>query len=156
MPTKKKDEAAETRNEETAAGEMHDTPKTSGGAVAKIVEQVETLTVLELSDLVKALETRFGVTAAAPMAFMPGMMAGGAATAAAEEEKTEFTAMLKEFGANKIQVIKVVRAITGLGLIEAKKLVEDAPKAIKEAVNKAEAEDIKKKVEEVGGAVEIK
>jgi large subunit ribosomal protein L7/L12 len=156
MPTKKKDEAAETRNEETAAGEMHDTPKTSGGAVAKIVEQVETLTVLELSDLVKALETRFGVTAAAPMAFMPGMMAGAGAAAAEVEEKTEFTPTLKEIGPNKIQVIKVVRAITGLGLIEAKKLVEEAPKAIKDAVNKQEAEDIKKKVEEVGGVVEIK
>ena len=155
MPTKKKDEAAETKNEETAAGEMHDTPKTSGGAVAKIVEQVETLTVLELSDLVKALETRFGVTAAAPMAFMPGMMAGAGAVAEVEE-KTEFTPTLKEIGPNKIQVIKVVRAITGLGLIEAKKLVEEAPKAIKDAVNKQEAEDIKKKVEEVGGVVEIK
>ncbi len=89
------------------------------------------------------------------MAFMPGMMAGGA-PAAEVEEKTEFTVMLKEIGVNKIQVIKVVRAITGLGLIEAKKLVEEAPKAIKEAVNKQEAEDIKKKVEEVGGVVEIK
>jgi len=155
MPTKKKDEAAETKTEEKAAGETHDTPKTSGGAVAKIVEQVETLTVLELSDLVKALETRFGVTAAAPMAFMPGMMAGAGAVAEVEE-KTEFTPTLKEIGPNKIQVIKVVRAITGLGLIEAKKLVEEAPKAIKDAVNKQEAEDIKKKVEEVGGVVEIK
>jgi large subunit ribosomal protein L7/L12 len=130
--------------------------KPAAGAVGKIVGQIETLSVLELSELVKALEERFGVTAAAPMAFMPGMMAGGGAPAAAEEEKTEFTAMLKETGANKIQVIKVVRAITGLGLIEAKKLVEEAPKAIKEAVNKQEAEDIKKKVEEVGGVVEIK
>jgi len=151
MPTKKKDEAGEG----TAAGGQ-EKAKPAGGAVGGIVSQIETLSVLELSDLVKALEERFGVTAAAPMAFMPGMMAGGGAPAAAEEEKTEFTVMLKDFGANKIQVIKVVRAITGLGLIEAKKLVEDAPKAIKEAVNKAEAEDIKKKVEEVGGAVEIK
>ena len=156
MPTKKKDEGAEVKKEEMAAGEAHDTPKAASGSVAKIVEQVETLTVLELSDLVKALETRFGVTAAAPMAFMPGMMAGGAAPAAAEEEKTEFTPTLKEAGANKIQVIKVVRAITGLGLIEAKKLVEEAPKPIKEAVNKDEAAEIKKKIEEVGGAVEIK
>ena len=151
MPTKKKDEAAEG-----IAAEEQEKAKPSSGAVAKIVEQVETLTVLELSELVKALEERFGVTAAAPMAFMPGMAGGGAAAAAVEEEKTEFTAMLKEFGANKIQVIKVVRAITGLGLIEAKKLVEEAPKPIKEAVNKAEAEDIKKKIEEVGGVVEIK
>jgi len=151
MPTKKKDEAGEG-----AAAEEQEKAKPAGGAVGAIVSQIETLSVLELSELVKALEERFGVTAAAPMAFMPGMMAGGAAPAAAEEEKTEFTVMLKDFGANKIQVIKVVRAITGLGLIEAKKLVEEAPKAIKEAVNKAEAEEIKKKVEEVGGVIEIK
>jgi large subunit ribosomal protein L7/L12 len=151
MPTKKKDEAVES-----AATEGHEKAKPAGGAVGTIVSQIETLSVLELSQLVKALEEKFGVTAAAPMAFMPGMMAGGAAPAAAEEEKTEFTATLKEVGANKIQVIKVVRAITGLGLIEAKKLVEEAPKPVKEAVNKAEAEDIKKKIEEVGGVVEIK
>jgi large subunit ribosomal protein L7/L12 len=150
MPTKKKDEGAEAQVEEG-----QEKAKPAGGAVGKIVGQIETLSVLELSELVKALEERFGVTAAAPMAFMPGMMAGGA-PAAEVEEKTEFTAMLKEIGANKIQVIKVVRAITGLGLIEAKKLVEEAPKAIKEGVNKQEAEDIKKKVEEVGGVVEIK
>ncbi len=152
MTTKKKDEAAEGTGAEAHTEEKHP----AGGAVAKIVGQIETLTVLELSELVKALEERFGVTAAAPMAFMPGMMAGGAAPAAAEEEKTAFTPTLKEAGANKIQVIKVVRAITGLGLIEAKKLVEEAPKAIKEGVNKQEAEEIKKKVEEVGGVVEIK
>ena len=151
MPTKKKDEAAEG-----TAAEGQEKAKPAGGAVAKIVSHIETLSVLELSELVKALEDRFGVTAAAPMAFMPGMMAGGAAPAAAEEEKTEFTPTLKEIGANKIQVIKVVRAITGLGLIEAKKLVEEAPKPIKEAVNKQEAEEIKKKIEEVGGVVEIK
>jgi large subunit ribosomal protein L7/L12 len=150
MPTKKKDEAAEG-----AAAEGQEKAKPIG-AVGTIVSQIETLSVLELSELVKALEDRFGVTAAAPMAFMPGMMAGGGAPAAAEEEKTEFTPTLKEIGANKIQVIKVVRAITGLGLIEAKKLVEEAPKPIKEAVNKAEAEEIKKKIEEVGGTVEIK
>ncbi|MGD1047777.1 MAG: 50S ribosomal protein L7/L12 [Candidatus Krumholzibacteriaceae bacterium] len=151
MPTKKKDDSAEG-----TAAEGQETAKPAGGAVAKIVSHIETLSVLELSELVKALEERFGVTAAAPMAFMPGMMAGGAAPAAAEEEKTEFTPTLKEIGANKIQVIKVVRAITGLGLIEAKKLVEEAPKPIKEAVNKQEAEEIKKKIEEVGGVVEIK
>jgi large subunit ribosomal protein L7/L12 len=154
MTTKKKDEAAEGASAEAHAEETKAKP--AGGAVAKIVGQIETLSVLELSELVKALEERFGVTAAAPMAFMPGMMAGGAAPAAAEEEKTEFTPTLKEAGANKIQVIKVVRAITGLGLIEAKKLVEEAPKPIKEGVNKQEAEEIKKKVEEVGGVVEIK
>jgi large subunit ribosomal protein L7/L12 len=156
MPTKKKDEAAEVKEDAAQVEEGQEKAKPAGGAVGKIVGQIETLSVLELSELVKALEDRFGVTAAAPMAFMPGMMAGGAGAAAEVEEKTEFTAMLKDIGANKIQVIKVVRAITGLGLIEAKKLVEEAPKAIKEAVNKQEAEDIKKKVEEVGGVVEIK
>lgn len=155
MPTKKKDEAAEGMDGAAETVEGQEKAKPVGGAVGKIVGQIEILSVLELSELVKALEERFGVTAAAPMAFMPGMMAG-AGPAAEVEEKTEFTAMLKEIGANKIQVIKVVRAITGLGLIEAKKLVEEAPKAIKEAVNKQEAEDIKKKVEEVGGVVEIK
>ena len=151
MVTKKKDEATDAAQVEETAGK-----KPAGGSIAKIVEQVETLSVLELSELVKALEERFGVTAAAPMAFMPGMMAGGPGAAAEAEEKTEFTPVLKDIGANKIQVIKVVRAITGLGLIEAKKLVEEAPKPIKENVNKAEAEDIKKKIEEVGGGVEIK
>ena len=106
--------------------------KPAGGAVGKIVGQIETLSVLELSELVKALEERFGVTAAAPMAFMPGMMAGGAGPAAEVEEKTEFTVMLTDIGAKKIQVIKVVRAMTGLGLIEAKELVDGAPKAVKE------------------------
>lgn len=156
MPTKKKDEGAEVKDGAAQVEEGQERAKPAGGAVGKIVGQIETLSVLELSELVKALEERFGVTAAAPMAFMPGMMVGGAGPAAEVEEKTEFTAMLKEIGANKIQVIKVVRAITGLGLIEAKKLVEEAPKAIKEAVNKQEAEEIKKKVEEVGGVVEIK
>ncbi len=156
MPTKKKDEAAEINDGAIETAEGHEKAKPVGGAVGKIVGQIEILSVLELSELVKALEERFGVTAAAPMAFMPGMMAGGAGPAAEVEEKTEFTATLKDIGANKIQVIKVVRAITGLGLIEAKKLVEEAPKAIKEAVSKQEAEDIKKKIEEVGGVVEIK
>jgi large subunit ribosomal protein L7/L12 len=111
---------------------------------------------LELSALVKELEEKFGVSAAAPMmaAFAaPGAAAGGAAPA---EEQTEFNAILTGFGAEKIQVIKVVRAITSLGLKEAKDLVEGVPKAIKEAVSKDEAADIKKKIEEVGGTVEIK
>jgi large subunit ribosomal protein L7/L12 len=126
----------------------------AGGNVDKILEMVESMTVLELSDLVKALEDKFGVTAAAPMAFMPGAMPGGAA--AEVEEQTEFDVILKAVGEQKIQVIKVVRAITSLGLIEAKKLVEDAPSPIKEAITKDEAEEIKKKVEEVGATVEIK
>jgi large subunit ribosomal protein L7/L12 len=112
------------------------------------------MTVLELSDLIKAIEEKFDVKAAAPMAMaMP--MAGGAAAEAAEE-KTEFDAILAGFGAEKIKVIKVVREITGLGLAEAKNLVEAAPKAIKEGCSKEEAEEIKKKIEEVGGSVEIK
>ena len=119
-----------------------------------VVKFIENMTVLELSTLVKELEEKFGVSAAAPM--MAAMAAPGAAPAAAVEEKTEFNAVLTGFGAEKIQVIKVVRAITGLGLKEAKDLVEGVPKPIKEAVSKDEAADIKKKIEEVGGTVEIK
>ena len=119
-----------------------------------VVTFIANMTVLELSVLVKELEEKFGVSAAAPMmAAMPGV---GAAPAAVVEEQTEFNAILTGFGAEKIQVIKVVRAITGLGLKEAKDLVEGVPKAIKEAVSKDEAGDIKKKIEEVGGTVEIK
>ena len=130
---------------------MSETATTS--KVNQIMELVESMSVLELSQLVKAFEEKFGVSAAAPMMAMP---AAGAAAAAGVEEKTEFDAVLASAGANKIQVIKVVRAITSLGLKEAKDLVEGAPKAIKEGVPKAEAEDIKKKIEEVGGTVEIK
>jgi large subunit ribosomal protein L7/L12 len=120
-----------------------------------VVKFIEEMTVLELSALVKELEEKFGVSAAAPM--MAAMaVQGGAPAAAAAEEKTEFNAILTGFGAEKIQVIKVVRAITGLGLKEAKDLVEGMPKPIKEGISKDEAADIKKKIEEVGGAVEIK
>jgi large subunit ribosomal protein L7/L12 len=121
-----------------------------------VVKFIENMTVLELSALVKELEEKFGVSAAAPVmaaAVMPGAAAGAAAAA---EEKTEFDVMLTGFGAEKIQVIKVVRAITGLGLKEAKDLVEGVPKPIKEAASKDEAADIKKKIEEVGGTIEIK
>jgi large subunit ribosomal protein L7/L12 len=124
--------------------------------VNQVLEMVETMTVLELSELVKAFEEKFGVTAAAPvMAAMP-VAGGGGGAAAAAEEKTEFDAILTNAGANKIQVIKVVRAITGLGLKEAKDLVEGAPKPIKEGVPKKDAEDIKAQIAEVGGTVEIK
>jgi large subunit ribosomal protein L7/L12 len=119
-----------------------------------VVKFIEGMTVLELSALVKELEEKFGVSAAAPM--MAVAAAGGAAPAAAAEEKTEFDAILTGFGAEKIQVIKVVRAITNLGLKEAKDLVEGVPKPIKEGVSKDEAADIKKKIEEVGGTVEVK
>lgn len=119
-----------------------------------VVKFIEGMTVLELSELVKELEERFGVSAAAPVGFAAA--AGPAEAAAPVEEKTEFDAILTGFGDQKIQVIKVVRAITGLGLKEAKDLVESAPKPIKEAVSKDEAADIKKKIEEVGGTVEVK
>src|SRR5687767_9917334 len=120
--------------------------------IAKIVEDLSQLTVLEAAELAKALEEAWGVSAAAAVA-----VAGPAAAAApAEEEKTEFDVILTGDGGKKIQVIKEVRAITGLGLTEAKALVEGAPKAVKEGVNKAEAEDIKAKIEAAGGTVEIK
>lgn len=119
-----------------------------------VVKFIEGMTVLELSELVKELETKFGVTAAAPVAMVAA--AGGPTQAAAAEEKTEFDAILTGFGDQKIQVIKVVRAITGLGLKEAKDMVDGVPKPIKEGVSKDEAADIKKKIEEVGGTVEIK
>ena len=119
-----------------------------------VVKFIEGMTVLELSALVKELEEKFGVSAAAPM--MAAVAVGGAAPAAAAEEQTEFNAILTGFGAEKIQVIKVVRAITSLGLKEAKDLVEGVPKPIKEGVSKDEAADIKKKIEAVGGTVEIK
>lgn len=121
--------------------------------VEKLIEDVKGLTVMELSELVSALEDEFGVSAAAPVAVAAAPAAGGAAAA---EEKTEFDAVLTAVGDQKIKVIKVVREITGLGLKDAKALVDGAPKAIKEGVSKDEAEDIKSKVEEVGGTVELK
>lgn len=153
---KKTEEKAETAKEEKKADKKVTRAKAAdAGTIDTVVEMVESMTVLELSDLVKALEDRFGVTAAAPMAVMPGAVAGAGGPAEEAEEQIEFDVILKDIGSQKIQVIKVVRAITGLGLIEAKKLVEEAPKPIKEAVNKEEAEEIKKKVEEVGATVEI-
>jgi large subunit ribosomal protein L7/L12 len=125
------------------------------GTVEKIVEMIEGLTALELADLSKALSEKFGVT---PMAAMPvGAAAPGAGgEAAAEEEKTEFDVILSAIGEKKLQVIKVVRAITGLGLKEAKDLVESAPKAVKEGIAKEDADEIKKKLEEVGATIEVK
>lgn len=119
-----------------------------------LIKAIEEMSVLELSELVKELEEKFGVSAAAPAMMMP--MAGAAPAAAAEEEKTEFDVVLADHGSNKIGVIKVVREITGLGLKEAKELVDGAPKAIKEGIAKEEAEEIKKKVEEAGAKVELK
>jgi large subunit ribosomal protein L7/L12 len=119
--------------------------------IEKLVEQLSTLTVLEAADLAKALEEKWGVSAAAAVA-----VAAPAAAAAAVEEQTEFDVILTGDGGNKIAVIKEVRAITQLGLTEAKALVESAPKAIKEGVNKAEAEDIKAKILAAGGTIELK
>ena len=119
----------------------------------QLISQIDELTVLELSELVKALEEKYDVSAAAAVAV--AAVAGGG-EAAAEEEKTEFTVMLVGAGDKKIQVIKEVRAITGLGLKEAKALVDSAPKAVKEDIPKDEAEQIKEKIEAAGGAVEIK
>ena len=122
--------------------------------IAEVVEAIEKLTVLEAAELVKALEDKFGVSAAPQAMAMP--MAGGGGEAAAEEEKTEFDVVLTTSGDKKIQVIKVVRQITGLGLKEAKELVDSAPKPIKEGATKEEAEDIKAKIEEAGGQVDLK
>jgi large subunit ribosomal protein L7/L12 len=121
-----------------------------------VVKFIEGMTVLELSELVKELEEKFGVSAAAPVAVAAAVPGGAAPSAAAAEEKTEFTVMLTGFGEQKIQVIKEIRAITGLGLKEAKDLVDGVPKPVKEGIAKAEAEDIKKKLEAAGGTVEIK
>ena len=119
----------------------------------QIIEAIESMTVLELSELVKALEEKFGVSAAAPVAVAAAPAAGGAAAA---EEKTEFDVVLAEAGANKVAVIKAVRGATGLGLKEAKDLVESAPANLKEGVSKEEAEALKKGLEEAGAKVEIK
>lgn len=132
--------------------------KKTGNGVDKIVESIEKLSVLELVELIKALENKFGVSAQA-MAMAPVAVAGAAPVAAAEEkqeEKTEFNVVLSVVGEKKIQVIKVVREVTNLGLKEAKDLVDSAPKPVKEGVSKEEAESIKKKFEEVGATIEIK
>lgn len=124
-------------------------------AVNEIVEKIEKLTLLEASELKKALEEKFGVTAAAPV-MMAGAMPAAGGGAAAVEEKTEFNVELKSGGAQKINVIKVVRAATGLGLKEAKDLVDGAPKVVKEGLSKADAEKLKKELEEAGATVELK
>ena len=121
--------------------------------VTKLIEDVKSLTVLELSELVKTLEEEFGVSAAAPVAVAAAPAAGGASAA---EEKTEFDVILKSAGANKVAVIKVVKEITGLGLKEAKEVVDSAPKAVKEGASKEDAESIKAKLTEAGAEVEIK
>ena len=123
----------------------------------EILDAISNMTVLELSDLVKAVEEKFGVTAAAPVAVAAAPAAGGdGAAAAGAEEKTEFDAVLTEVGANKILVIKAVRELTGLGLKEAKDLVDAAPKAVKEGVAKEEAEQVKEKLAEAGATVDVR
>ena len=121
--------------------------------ITNILEEIKSLTIIELADLVKAVEEEFGVSAAAPVGV--AVAAAGAAAPAAEE-KTEFDVVLKSFGAKKLDVIKAVREITGLGLKEAKEMVEGAPKAVKEGVSKDEAESLKKALEEAGATVELK
>ncbi len=120
----------------------------------EILDKISSMTVLELSELIKAMETKFGVSAAAAVAVAGP--AAGAAPAAAAEEQTEFTVILSAIGDNKVNVIKAVRELTGLGLKEAKDLVDGAPKPVKEGVNKADAEAAKKKLEDAGGKAEIK
>ena len=120
--------------------------------ITNILEEIKSLTILELNDLVKAVEEEFGVSAAAPV----GVVAAAGAAAPAVEEKTEFDVVLKSFGAKKLDVIKAVREITGLGLKEAKEMVEGAPKTVKEGVSKDEAESLKKTLEDAGAEVEVK
>lgn len=122
--------------------------------IAKMIEDIKAMTVLELNELVKAIEEEFGVSAAAPAAV--AVAAAPAAAAAAEEEKTEWTVTLKSAGANKMGVIKAVKEITGLGLVEAKGLVDGAPKAVKEGISKEDADTIAKKLTEAGAEVEVK
>ena len=124
--------------------------------IDEVIEKVSGMTVLELAECIKRMEEKFGVSAAAAAVAMAAPAGGGAAAAAPAEEQTEFTVMLNKAGENKVNTIKVVRALTGLGLKEAKDLVDGAPKPVKEKVAKAEAGDMKKKLEEVGATVEVK
>ena len=156
----KKEEKKEAQPKAAASKKKEETGAKASGNIDALLKAIEEMSVLELSELIKALEDKFGVTAAAPVMAAPmggvaGAAAGGGA-AEAQEEKTEFDVVLQAVGDKKIQVIKVVRAITNLGLKEAKDLVESAPAAVKEAIQKDEAEEIKSKLEEVGATVELK
>ena len=159
---KKKEEQAQPEKEVQPAqdAEKKEESKKSNIQVSKkmqdIISSIEGMTVLELADLIKILEEKFGVTAAQPMIAAAGVAGAGAPGAAVAEEKTSFTVVLANVGSNKIQVIKEVRAITTLGLREAKDLVESAPKPVKEGIAKEEAEEVKKKLEAVGAKVELK
>jgi large subunit ribosomal protein L7/L12 len=155
---KKAEEVVEKAEEKKEAAKKETKQEAPAGkGVENVLDLVKKMTVMELADLVKSLEDEFGVSAAPPVvAAVPGGAGGAAPAAAAEEEKTDFNVMLASFGSNKIQVIKVVRAITGLGLKEAKDLVEAAPSPVKEGAQKDEAESIKKQLEEAGATVELK
>ena len=143
--------------EEKTVEQKKKTAEVTDKKVEEIIKTIEEMSVLQLSKLVKVLEDRFGVTAAAPVAVAAGpVAAGGGAQEARAEEKTEFDVILKSAGSQKIQVIKVVRALTNLGLKEAKDLVDGAPSTVKESVNKDEANNIKVKLEEAGAEVELK
>ncbi len=157
--TKKQPKAESVAEGAKAASATASKPKTEKAtkatAVDAIIDTIKKMTVLELAELVKALETEFGVTAAAPVVAAAAVAAPTGAPAPAEEEKTEFNVILKEVGANKISVIRAVRELTSLGLKESKDLVESAPKPVKEGVNKDDAAAAKQKLEEAGATVEI-
>ncbi|MCH8018281.1 50S ribosomal protein L7/L12 [candidate division KSB1 bacterium] len=156
MAETKEAPAKEKAEEKAEKTEKKTTKAAKGnGQVGSVLESIEKMTVLELSELVKAIEDRFGVTAAAPVA-VAAAAPGAPAADGGGEEKTDFDVVLTSVGDKKIQVIKVVRAVTSLGLKEAKDLVDGAPKSVKEGVQKEEAEDVKKQLEEVGATVEIK
>jgi large subunit ribosomal protein L7/L12 len=151
-----KNEVVETAPEEPAAEEKAASKAAPSKNIEKILDSIEKMTVLEMAELVKALEDRFGVTAAAPVA-MAAMPAGGAgAGGGADEEKTEWDIVLAETGEKKFQVVKVIRQVTDLGLKEAKELVDNPGQAVKKGVSKEEADDVKKKLEEAGAKVELK
>jgi len=155
--SKEKTEETEVETEKAEPKAKKSTKATKGGTMSKdeIITAIKNMTVIELNDLVKALEEEFGVSAAAPIA-VAAPVAGGAPAAAEVEEQTEFTVTLKDFGANKIQVIKTVREVTGLGLKESKDLVESAPKTLKEGVTKEELATIKEKMAAAGATIEVK
>lgn len=163
MPEKKEEVKPELKDnktkEATAKKEEKKSSKSKAAennSINEIMEKVESLTVLELADLVKALEDKFGVSASAPVAAQAAVAPAQGGGEAQAEEKTEFDVILKDIGANKIKVIKEVRAATGLGLKESKELVEGAPKPVKEKIEKKEADALKEKLEAVGATVEIK
>lgn len=150
------DKVEATSEEKKVAAKKNDAPqKSENGSIDSIIEAIEKLTVLDLAKLIKALEDKFGVTAQAPV-FAAAAAPGAVAAAEEVEEKTEFDVVLSSVGDKKIQVIKVVRAATNLGLKEAKDLVDSAPKPVKEGIPKAEAEELQKQLEEVGATVELK